>query len=365
MSRFRPAGLGDEHSLLADLVDELVEDRVGPAAVAVGDSPELLAELAEELGEGGLLAVAVPTDRGGSGADLRAAALVIAGLARGSATVATLAAVANGTASAFLAGEGPATASWQAGAADIAFADGGGDRLEVRPSGEGWLLNGAIDRVEAPIHPRSLLLSFGPPAEEVTVLLPSGRPGVEIGVPDRLTGLRGAGTRTVVLTDVRLDPDEVVGGAAAATAARQYRLFATACRAAGVSRAALDGAVAYMDERRQFGVRLADMAGLRAIAAAAAARLRTVEAAIWDLAGRPDALEPGGRGSCAEVSVECAEAAVAITTDALQLHGGYGYTDDFPAERLFRDALSLRASIGGTRAPLELVGAELLGPARV
>jgi alkylation response protein AidB-like acyl-CoA dehydrogenase len=195
-------------------------------------------------------------------------------------------------------------------------------------------------------------------------VLQAGAAGVEVGSADLRTGLRGSGTRAVLLDSALVGNGDVVGGEASVAAALQHRLLTTAARACGVARASVDAAAAYLKERRQFGVRLADMPGLRAMAAAAAVRLAAAEAAMWSVAGRPDALRPAGLGACAETAAMCVETAVQASTDALQLHGGYGYTRDFPVERLLRDALSLRASLGGTGAMLEIAATALMGPAQ-
>jgi len=361
MSRFRPAGLSDEHALIADLVDELVEARIEPVAEVIDQTGELDAGLATELDQHGLLAIDVDAERGGAGADLRATALAISGLARGSAAVAALPAVSHAVAAACVAGDGPAGASWAAGGGEVAFADTASGAVTV----EGRSLSGRISGVEAPLYPTRLLLAFELEGGPVAALLDVDREGLAIGPVEERTGLHGNGARSVELDGVTVSGDDLVGGERAVAAARAHYLLSTAARANGVARAALDAAVSYLDERRQFGVRLADMAGLRAIAAADASRLALAEAAVWELAGDPDALVPALRGAPAKVAYGATELAITIATDALQLHGGYGYTHDFPVERHLRDAVSLRALAGGSRPNLDLAATGLLGPALV
>lgn len=357
--------LTDEQALLTDLVGGLVDARVAPVADAVDEREQPDGAVVAGLGDHGLLAVDVPAELGGSGADLRAVVLVVAGVARASAALAAVPAVTHAVAAAYVAGDGPAAGAFDAGSSGTALADATGGAAEAVADGDGWRLTGHIGRVEAPLEPERMVILFETRDGSRACVLDAHAPGVEVGAPDRRTGLRGAATRALTLDSAAVRPVDLIGAEASVAAARQHRLLTTAGRANGVARAAVDAAARYLGERRQFGVRLADMAGLRAMAARAAARLGAAEAALWELAGRPDALAPGAEGACAGTALVCVETAVAVSTDALQLHGGYGYTHDFPLERFLRDALSLRASIGGSRTALDAAATGLLGPAGV
>ncbi|MET8143794.1 acyl-CoA dehydrogenase family protein [Sphaerisporangium sp. NPDC005288] len=175
--------------------------------------------------------------------------------------------------------------------------------------------------------------------------VPADTPGLSFGRPERKMGMRSSPTAQVRLDGVRLGPEALIGGEGegfriAMAALDGGRLGIAAC-AVGVAQAALDTAVSYARERRQFGRRIADFQGLGFLLADMATQIAAARSLYLDAARLRDAGRPYGTRA-AMAKLFATDAAMKITTDAVQVLGGYGYVEDFPAERLMREAKVLQ-----------------------
>jgi alkylation response protein AidB-like acyl-CoA dehydrogenase len=171
--------------------------------------------------------------------------------------------------------------------------------------------------------------------------VPAGTPGVSFGAPERKMGMSSSTTSQVIFEDARVPVDlrigdEGQGMAIALSALDSGRLGIAAC-ATGLGQAALDLAVSYAAQRRQFGRPIAEFQGLQFLLADMAAAVESARA-TYLLAAR---LRDAGRAFSRQASIAklvASDAAMKVTTDAVQVLGGYGYTRDFPAERYMREA---------------------------
>ncbi|MFC4587113.1 acyl-CoA dehydrogenase family protein [Sphaerisporangium corydalis] len=186
---------------------------------------------------------------------------------------------------------------------------------------------------------------------------PASSPGLSFGRPERKMGMRSSPTAQVRLDAVRLAPDALVGaegeGFRIAMAALDGGRLGIAACAVGVAQAALDTATGYARERRQFGSRIADFQGLGFMLADMATQIAAARALYLDAARLRDAGRPYGTRA-AMAKLFATDAAMKITTDAVQVLGGYGYVEDFPAERLMREAKVLQI-VEGTNQIQRLV----------
>jgi alkylation response protein AidB-like acyl-CoA dehydrogenase len=164
----------------------------------------------------------------------------------------------------------------------------------------------------------------------------------ELGPARERTGLRGTDPRSVTFDNSRIEA--AIGGRDAARAVRRLRRLADASIAVGVGRRAVDEASAYVRASTQFGVVLADLPVIRAMLAEMRLEVDGAQSGVADAVGswRMDDADAAAVRACS--------AAVQVALHAIQLHGGYGYISEYPVERLLRDAVSLRASLGGTRS---------------
>ncbi|MET8506662.1 acyl-CoA dehydrogenase family protein [Streptomyces sp. NPDC004787] len=196
-------------------------------------------------------------------------------------------------------------------------------------------------------------------------LVPGDAPGLSAAAPERKMGLKGSPTAQVHLDGVRV-PDarrigaEGQGFAIALAALDSGRLGIAAC-AVGVARAALDTAVSYARERRQFGRPIADFQGLRFLLADMATQVEAGRALYLEAARLRDEGRPFGK-QAAMAKLFCSDAAMRVTTDAVQVLGGYGYTADFPVERLLREAKVLQIVEGTNQIQRVVIARHLAGP---
>ncbi|MFE9742131.1 acyl-CoA dehydrogenase family protein [Streptomyces sp. NPDC006477] len=206
----------------------------------------------------------------------------------------------------------------------------------------------------------------GPGAKGITAfLVPGDAPGLSAAPPERKMGMTGSPTAQVHLDGVRV-PDarrlgaEGQGFALALDALDSGRLGIAAC-AVGLGQAALDEAVAYARERRQFGRPIADFQGLRFLLADMATRIEAGRALYLEAARLRD--EGRSFGRCAAMAkLFCTDAAMRVTTDAVQVLGGYGYTADFPVERYLREAKMLQIVEGTNQIQRVVIARHLVGP---
>jgi alkylation response protein AidB-like acyl-CoA dehydrogenase len=171
--------------------------------------------------------------------------------------------------------------------------------------------------------------------------LPSDTPGLSFGAPEQKMGMTGSTTTQVILEDARLPVenrlgDEGVGMRLALSALDSGRLGIASC-ATGLAQAALDVAVAYAGEREQFGRRIGEFQGLQFLLADMAAAVESARATYLHAARLRDVGRSFGRAASV-AKLTCTDAAMRVTTDAVQVLGGYGYTRDFPVERYMREA---------------------------
>ncbi|MGV9315229.1 acyl-CoA dehydrogenase family protein [Streptomyces sp. NPDC003691] len=196
-------------------------------------------------------------------------------------------------------------------------------------------------------------------------LVPGGAEGLVPAAPERKMGMKGSPTAQLNFDGVRVSDgrrlgDEGQGFAIALAALDAGRLGISAC-AVGVAQAALDEALAYAAGRRQFGRPVSDFQGLRFLLADMATRVEAGRSLYLAAARLRDAGRPYSR-QAAMAKLFCTDAAMSVTTDAVQVLGGYGYTADFPVERYMREAKVLQIVEGTNQIQRMVIARQLLGP---
>ncbi|MFF8871992.1 acyl-CoA dehydrogenase family protein [Streptomyces massasporeus] len=196
-------------------------------------------------------------------------------------------------------------------------------------------------------------------------LVPGDAEGLSAAVPEKKMGMKGSPTAQVHFDGVRV-PDarrigeEGQGFAIALSSLDSGRLGISAC-AIGVAQAALDEAVTYAAERRQFGKPIADFQGLRFMLADMATQIEAGRALYLAAARLKDAGRPFAK-QAAMAKLHCTDTAMRVTTDAVQILGGYGYTADFPTERYMREAKVLQIVEGTNQIQRMVIARHLVGP---
>ncbi|MFF4952124.1 acyl-CoA dehydrogenase family protein [Streptomyces chattanoogensis] len=196
-------------------------------------------------------------------------------------------------------------------------------------------------------------------------LVPGDAEGLSAAAPERKMGMKGSPTAQLHFDDVRIPDarrlgDEGQGFAVALSALDSGRLGIAAC-AIGVAQAALDEALAYVASRQQFGRPIADFQGLRFMLADMATQVEAGRALYLAAARLRDAGQPFSK-EAAMAKLFCTDTGMRVTTDAVQLLGGYGYTLDFPAERYMREAKVLQIVEGTNQIQRMVIARHLAGP---
>ncbi|MGW9596968.1 acyl-CoA dehydrogenase family protein [Streptomyces chartreusis] len=196
-------------------------------------------------------------------------------------------------------------------------------------------------------------------------LVPAGAAGLSAAAPEKKMGMKGSPTAQVHFDGVRVGDERRIGEegqgfAIALSALDSGRLGIAAC-AIGVAQAALDEAVTYATERRQFGKPIADFQGLRFMLADMATQIEAGRALYLAAARLRDAGRPFAK-QAAMAKLHCTDTAMKVTTDAVQILGGYGYTADFPAERYMREAKVLQIVEGTNQIQRMVIARHLAGP---
>ena len=368
----------EAHELLA-LTRDLVEREVAPRAADGEARGEFPRELFRTLGKAGLMGLPYPERHGGAEQPYEVYLQVLEELSRG------WLAVGLGTSVHTLAcyplaafGTDEQQERWLPdmlggellGAYCLSEAGSGSDAAALQTKavldGESWVVDGAKAWVthggEADFY-NVMVRTGGPGAKGISCLLAEATtPGLSPQTPERKMGMRSSTTATVLLEQARVPADRLLGEQGqgfriAMSALDGGRLGIAAC-AVGLAQAALDTAVAYAGERRQFGQRIADFQGLSFLLADMATQVEAARALYLATARKRDAGQPFGP-QAAMSKLFATDTAMRVTTDAVQVLGGYGYVEDFPAERYLREAKILQIVEGTNQVQRVVIGRSL------
>ncbi|WP_433137726.1 acyl-CoA dehydrogenase [Actinomadura nitritigenes] len=387
MSDFPAYAPSEEQELLRATVRELADAKIAPFAAEVDEESRFPQEALDALVANDLHAVHVPEVYGGAGADALATVIVIEEVARACASSSLIPAVNKlGTVPVLLSGSeelkkrylgpvarGEAMFSYALSEAD-AGSDAGGMKTRAVRDGDHWVLNGA-----------KMWITNGGVSEYYTVMAvtdPSagGRgisafvveksdPGVSFGPKERKLGIKGSPTRQVILEDVRIPGDRIIGaegtGFKTALATLDHTRITIAAQALGIAQGALDFALGYVKERKQFGKPISDFQGVQFMLADMAMRLEGARQLTYHAAIKSERAMHGEKvADLTFVSSACkalaSDVAMDVTTDAVQLLGGYGYTREFPVERMMRDAKITQIYEGTNQIQRMVIARQLL-----
>jgi alkylation response protein AidB-like acyl-CoA dehydrogenase len=242
-------------------------------------------------------------------------------------------------------------------------------RTKAVRDGEEWVITGTkawITHGGVADFYTVLARTGGEGARGITAfLVPGDAAGLSAAPPEKKMGMKGSPTAQVHFEGVRVSDDRRIGDegqgfAIALSALDSGRLGIAAC-AIGVAQAALDEAVAYATGREQFGRPISDFQGLRFMLADMATQIEAGRALYLAAARLRDAGRPFSK-QAAMAKLLCTDAAMKVTTDAVQVLGGYGYTADFPAERYMREAKVLQIVEGTNQIQRMVIARHLAGP---
>jgi short-chain 2-methylacyl-CoA dehydrogenase len=376
--------LSDEQRLLRDTVRDFARSEVAPVAEELDRTKAFPYEIVAKLGDLGLMGIPFPAEYGGGGGDTLAYALCVEELARVDSSVCiTLAAHTSlGTMPIYLWGTDEQKAEWLpelcAGGRLAAFgltepeagSDAGATRTRARLDDGEWVIDGAKQfitnagtEISGCVTITAVTGSDGGRREISNLIVPNGTPGYEPGEPYRKMGWNASDTRPLAFSDCRVPEANLLGRRGEGFKNFLHILdggrIGVAAMGVGLAQGALDEALAYAKERRAFGQPISKFQAIQAkiadlSAQIEATRILTYRAAIEKDRGESFTL------TAAQAKLLSGRLAVRATEEAVQIHGGYGYIEEYPVCRFYRDAKIL--TIGeGTDEVQQMVIARQLG----
>ncbi|MEA2378186.1 MAG: short-chain 2-methylacyl-CoA dehydrogenase [Thermoleophilaceae bacterium] len=372
--------LTDEQRDIQRLVRDFADGEVRPVAEELDRTKAFPYEIVQKMGKLGLMGIPHPQEYGGGGADTLSYTLAIEELARVDSSVGiTVAAHTSlGTWPIVAFGSEEQKQEWlpslTSGERLAAFgltepeagSDAGNTRTRAVPDNGDWVINGAkqfITNAGTDITGVVTITARTGDDEVSTILVPNGTPGYEIGAPYRKMGWNASDTRPLAFEDCRVPEDNLLGPRGAGFKQFLQTLdggrIGVAAMGLGLAQGALDEALAYAKERVAFGKPISKYQLIQAKLAdlsteIEAARLLTYKAALEKDAGKAFGL------TAAQAKLKTGRLAVRAAEEAVQIHGGYGYIEEYPVCRFYRDAKIL--TIGeGTDEVQQMVIARALG----
>ncbi|CAN3131742.1 acyl-CoA dehydrogenase [Mycobacterium sp. smrl_JER01] len=351
--------LPQEHTELRAAIRALAEKEIAPYAADVDENSRFPEEALQALNASGFNAVHVPEEYGGQGADSVAACIVIEEVARVDASAALIPAVNKlGTMGLILRGSEDLKKKVLPDLVDGALAsyalsereagsDAAGMKTRAKAVGDDWILNGTkawitnggksswytVMAVTDPDKGANGISAF---------VVHTADEGFTVGPKEKKLGIKGSPTTELYFENCRIPGDRIIGepgtGFKTALATLDHTRPTIGAQAVGIAQGALDAAIEYTKDRKQFGTSISTFQGVQFILADMAMKVEAARLMVYSAAARAERGE-GDLGFISAAS-KCfaSDIAMAVTTDAVQLFGGAGYTIDFPVARMMRDA---------------------------
>jgi alkylation response protein AidB-like acyl-CoA dehydrogenase len=351
----------DDHEDLREAVRALAENKIAPYAAEVDRTASFPQEAYDALVASDFHAPHVPEEYGGVGADAVASAIVVEEVAR-VCTSSSLIPGANklGSTPLLLAGsedlkqkylrplaEGVTTFSYALSERE-AGSDTASMRTRATADGDDWVINGQKSWItNAGFSEYYTVLAVTDPGGKrgsnvSAFVVEKSDAGFSFGEKEKKMGIKGSPTRELYFDNVRIPGDRMIGGPGEglklALRTLDHTRVTVGAQAVGIAQGALDFALDYVKERKQFGKRIADFQGIQFMLADMAMRLEAARQMVYVAAAKSERHDTDLSFFSAAAKCYASDVAMQVTTDAVQLLGGYGFTEDFPVERMMRDA---------------------------
>jgi alkylation response protein AidB-like acyl-CoA dehydrogenase len=349
----------EEHLAIREAVRAVCDAKVAPYAAEVDEASSFPQQAYDALVAADFAAPHIGEEYGGAGADALATCIVIEEVARACASSSLIPAVNKlGTMPVILAGSEDLKKQYlsqvAAGAGMFSYClsepEAGSDAAAMRTravrDGDGYVLNGVKRWItNAGVSQFYTVFAVTDPDRRAGIsafVVEKDDPGVSFGAPEKKLGIKGSPTREVYLDNVRVSAERMIGeehtGFATAMRTLDHTRVTIAAQAVGIAQGALDHALGYAKERRQFGRSIADFQGLQFMLADMGMKVEAARQLTYAAAGRSQRDDQDLTFFGAAAKCFASDTAMAVTVDAVQVLGGYGYTRDYPVERMLRDA---------------------------
>jgi len=352
--------LSEEHQAIREAVRNLAEAKIAPYAAEVDEEARFPTEANEALIAADFHAPHVPEQYGGAGADALATVLVIEEVARVCVSSSLIPAVNKlGSLPVQIGGNEQIKATYltklAAGEGGFSYclsepeagSDAANQKTTAKRDGDDWVINGTKRWItNAGESEYYTVLAQTDPSKRskgiTAFVVEKTDGGVSFGAPEKKLGIKGSPTREVYFDQVRIPGDRIIGevgeGFAIAMKTLDHTRVTIAAQAVGVAQGALDYALGYIQERKQFGKAIADFQGLQFMVADMGMKVEAARQLTYAAAGRSERGDADLTFFGAAAKAFASDVAMQVTTDAVQLLGGYGFTRDYPVERMMRDA---------------------------
>ena len=381
--RFPHFALDDDHEMLREVVRSICEDKIAPHAAEVDERGEFPQAAYDALRAGDFHAPHIPQQYGGAGADALATCIVIEEVARVCASSSLIPAVNKlGSMPVILGGGEEVKAKYlppiARGEAMISYGlserEAGSDTAAMTcravPAGDGWTLTGHKAWItNAGISEYYTVLAVtdpdGPRGRNVTAfVVEKSDPNFTFSAKERKLGIKGSPTRELIFDGTPIPGDRIVGavgdGLKLALRTLDHTRVTIGAQAVGIAQGALDYAIGYVKERKQFGKAIAEFQGLQFMLADMAMTLEAARQLVYVAASKSERNDPDLPFFGAAAKAYASDVAMQVTTDAVQLLGGAGYVMDHPVERMMRDAKITQIYEGTNQIQRNVIGAHLV-----
>jgi len=346
--------------MIKDLCLQIAEEKIKPLAAEYDEEEKFPWDIVKVLAESDIFGVYIPEEYGGMGGGVMEMAIATEALSWGCGGIAlAFAATGLGTYPILLYATDEQKQKYlpeiAAGKKLAAFciteaeagSDAGSIKTTAKKDGDNYILNGTKQWItnggEADIYTVIAMTDKSKGARGASAfIVDKDTPGLSFGKKENKLGIRGSATREVIFTDCKIPKSNLLGreglGFIVAMKTFDHSRPGVAAQAVGIAQRALDEAVNYSHERRQFGSTISSFQGIQWMLADMATQVEASRALIYSAARMVDS----GAKDIAKISAMCkmyaSDTAMKVTTDAVQIFGGYGYMKEYPVEKLMRDA---------------------------
>jgi len=371
----------EQQQMIIDTAREITNEKIIPVRAELDEKNQFPREILQDIAKADLFSIFVPEEYGGLGGGCFEIVLAMEELARGCVGVATsFAASALGIFPVMIAGSEEQKQKYlpdiASGARWAAFglteANAGSDASGIRTTavedGDFWVLNGTKQWItnggESQIYTIVALTDPSKGARGASLfVVEDGDPGFSYGKKEDKMGIRSSATRELILKDCRIPKDRLVGrrGTGFITVMKTLDMSrpGIASLGIGLAQAALDEAVTYAKQRVQFGKPIISFQAVQHILADMAIQLEAGRALVYGAAKHIDKHPKDMSKASSMCKVFATDMAMKVTTDAVQVLGGYGYMKEYPVEKMMRDAKILQIYEGTNQIQRNVVGQEL------
>ena len=374
--------LSEDHKMVLEMVRKLAQEEIAPKAAEYDRTREFPWDNIKKMSELGLMGVTVPEDYGGAGMDSLAYVIVIEEISRACASTGVITAVQNSLGEYPIMAFGneeqkkkylPLMASGEKVAAYAltepgSGSDAGAMRTTCRLEGDHWVLNGQKNWITNSTGAELFIVyaTKDPSLKHkgtCCFIVEKDSPGFSIGKHEETMGVRASGTCPLTFDNVKVPKENLLGeegkGFNIAMAALDTGRVGIAAQAVGIAQAALDNALRYSKERQQFGRPISEFQLVQEMLVRMATEIEAARLMVWRAALKRDS----GEKFTKEASMAkwyASEVAVRAALDAIQVHGGYGYSKEYPVERLLRDAKVTQIYEGTSEVQKLVIARQLL-----